>query len=377
MPFFLLAFLLIYGGMHLHFFFRAATAFDISGIFRFALAVFLFAGVTAPIAMRIAEDRGCEAAARLIAIAGYYWMAFLLLFFFVSIFIELYHFILTAASKRLNCDCGFFIFGPFPRFLIPVVLSIIFTIYGSFEAQNLKTEHLFIRSEKIPKEAGIIRIVQISDVHIGGALRKAHLPAILRAVRDASPDVLVSTGDIVDGQGAYVGQAALEFREISPRWGKFAITGNHEFYLGLTKASKFMDDAGFVLLRNRSVAVADVLSLVGVDDHDGMTGRGKMISDREVLLGADRSRFIVFLKHRPVVERDAVGLFDLQLSGHTHRGQIFPFSVFTKLAFPYHSGKYLIPGGSLLYVNRGAGVWGPPVRLCAPPEITIIDLAPR
>ncbi len=218
--------------------------------------------------------------------------------------------------------------------------------------------------------------MQISDVHIGGALRGARLPAILRAVRDASPDVLVSTGDMVDGQGTYVREAALKFRKIRPRWGKFAITGNHEFYLGLTKASKFMDDAGFVLLRNRSVAVADVLSLVGVDDHDGMTGRGKMISDREVLLGADRSRFIVFLKHRPIIERDAIGLFDLQLSGHTHRGQIFPFSVFTKLAFPYHSGKYLIPGGSLLYVNRGAGVWGPPVRLCAPPEITVIDLAP-
>jgi predicted MPP superfamily phosphohydrolase len=374
---FLLAFLLIYGGMHFHFFLRAASAFDISGIFRYALAVFLLAGLTAPIAMRIAEGRGYDAAARLVSIAGYYWMAFLLLFFFVSIFIEFYHFILTAASKRLHCDCGFFIFGPSPRFLIPVVLSIIFTIYGSFEAQNLKTEHLFIRSEKIPKEAGVIRIVQISDVHIGGALRGSHLPTILRAVRDAFPDVLVSTGDIVDGQGTYVEQAALKFREIRPKWGKFAITGNHEFYLGLNKALKFMDDAGFVPLRNRAVAVAGVLDLVGVDDHGGMTRGEPMISDREILSREERSRFTVLLKHRPVVESAAIGLFDLQLSGHTHKGQIFPFSIFTKLAFPYHAGDYRLPGGALLHVSRGAGVWGPPIRLLAPPEITVIDLTSR
>lgn len=377
MAFFLLAFLLIYGGMHLHFFLRAASAFDLSGIFRFALAFFLLAGLTAPIAMRIAEGRSYDAAARLISIAGYYWMAFLLLFFFVSILVEFYYVILTAASNRFHCGCEAFIPGRFLRFSIPAALAVIFAIYGSFEAQQLKTEHLLIRSEKIPKEVGAIRIVQISDVHIGGALGGAHVPAIIRAVQDVSPDVIVSTGDLVDGRGAYVEEAALKFREIRPKWGKFAITGNHEFYLGLNNATKFMDNAGFIPLRNRAVAVAGVLNLVGVDDHGGMTRTKNMISDREVLSGADGSRFTILLKHRPVVESAAVGLFDLQLSGHTHKGQIFPFSIATKLAFPYHAGDYSLPGGAVLHVSRGAGVWGPPVRLFAPPEITVIDLMSR
>lgn len=377
MALFLLAFLFIYGGMHFHFFLRAASAFDISGIFRYALAVFLLAGVTAPIAMRVAEGRGYDAAAHLISIAGYYWMAFLLLFFFVSIFIEFYQFILTAASNRLNCACGFFAPGPSLRFFIPVALAVILTIYGSFEAQDLKTEYLLIRSEKIPREAGVIRVVQISDVHIGGALRGAHLPAIIRAVRDASPDLVVSTGDLVDGRGAYVEEAALKFREIRPKWGKFAITGNHEFYLGLNDALKFMEDAGFVPLRNGAVTVAGVLDLVGVDDYGGMTKGKTTISDREILSRKERRHFTVLLKHRPVVESAAIGLFDLQLSGHTHKGQIFPFSIFTKLAFPYHAGDYRLPGGALLHVSRGTGVWGPPIRLLAPPEITVIDLMSR
>jgi len=371
---FLLVFLLIYGGMHLHFFLRAVWAFDITGLSRLALAVALLAGITAPIAMRIAEGRGYDTAAHVISVAGYYWMAFLLLFFFVSIFIGFYHFILTVAADRFNCACGIFIPGLALRFLIPAVLAVILGIYGSFEAQDLKTEHLLIRSEKIPKEAGVIRIVQISDVHIGGALRGAHVPAIIRAVLDASPDIVVSTGDFVDGRGPYADEAALKFREIRPKWGKFAITGNHEFYLGLNTAMKFMDEAGFVPLRNRAVSIAGVLNLVGVDDYGGMTRMENMLSDREVLSREDRSLFTVLLKHRPVVESAAIGLFDLQLSGHTHKGQIFPFSIVTRLVFPYHAGDYRLPGGALLHVSRGAGVWGPPVRLFAPPEITVIDL---
>ena len=102
-----------------------------------------------------------------------------------------------------------------------------------------------------------------------------------------------------------------------------------------------------------------------------------MVSDREVLSSADGSRFTILLKHRSIVEGAAVGLFDLQLSGHTHKGQIFPFSIFTKLAFFYHAGDYSLPGGAVLHVSRGTGVWGPPIRLLAPPEITVIDLTSR
>jgi predicted MPP superfamily phosphohydrolase len=87
-------------------------------------------------------------------------------------------------------------------------------------------------------------------------------------------------------------------------------------------------------------------------------------------------RFTILLKHQPLVEKDAPGAFDLQLSGHTHGGQIFPFSLLTRLVFPFHAGNYRLTGGALIHVSRGTGTWGPPVRFLAPPEITIIDLMP-
>ena len=99
-------------------------------------------------------------------------------------------------------------------------------------------------------------------------------------------------------------------------------------------------------------------------------------SDREILSRAGGGRFTILLKHQPLVEKDAAGAFDLQLSGHTHRGQIFPFSLVTRLVFPFHAGNYRLTGGALLHVSRGTGTWGPPVRFLAPPEITIIDLLP-
>jgi predicted MPP superfamily phosphohydrolase len=261
------------------------------------------------------------------------------------------------------------------RFLVPAILSVILVIYGSLEARNLRTEFLVIHSSKIPREIGRIRVLQISDVHIGGAVGDGYVSRIIDAVRSADPDVILSTGDLVDGRGAYITDAARMFRQIRPRWGKFAVTGNHEFYLGVDRAVEFMHDAGFVPLRNSVATIAGAVDLVGVDDPGGvMNGKGAC-TDREILSRANKGHFTVLLKHRPVIENGAPGFFDLQLSGHTHKGQIFPFSLFTRLAFPYHAGPYHLPGGSVLHVSRGAGVWGPPVRLLAPPEITVIDLS--
>jgi len=117
------------------------------------------------------------------------------------------------------------------------------------------------------------------------------------------------------------------------------------------------------------------MTVAGVDDPTGRiyrSTRGK--PEKEMLSGFSGDRFIVLLKHQPVVLKGSPALFDLQLSGHTHKGQIFPFTLLTRLAFTFNSGRYELPDGATLYVSRGSGTWGPPVRLLAPPEITIIDL---
>ena len=372
---FLLTFLLIYGGFHLHFFCRIRSAFGMSGGPGVVLASFLLVGLIAPFIVRFAEEQECYFWARLMSITGFYWMAFLMLFCSVSLFVEIYN--LIAAAFATHRHAGIFIPTAVVRFMIPAIASMILVIYGSFEARGLQTEFLVVHSPKIPKEIKRIRVLQISDVHIGGAAEDGHVAKIVRAARSLAPDVIVSTGDLVDGRGPYVSEAASRFREVRPKWGKYAITGNHEFYLGVDEAMDFMRDAGFILLRNEGVTVGGLLDLVGADDPGGIANSPKQpFSEKDLLSGTERDHFKILLKHRPVVDKNAIGFFDLQLSGHTHKGQIFPFCLFTKIAFPYHAGDYRLPDGSLLHVSRGAGVWGPPIRVLAPPEITVIDLVP-
>jgi predicted MPP superfamily phosphohydrolase len=116
------------------------------------------------------------------------------------------------------------------------------------------------------------------------------------------------------------------------------------------------------------------MNIVGVDDPAGPGFGSSSRGERELLAAASNGAFTLFLKHRPGVDEQSVGLFDLQLSGHVHDGQIFPFRLITRLFYPFICGLHYLPGNSMLYVNRGSGTWGPPIRFLAPPEVTVIDI---
>jgi predicted MPP superfamily phosphohydrolase len=155
--------------------------------------------------------------------------------------------------------------------------------------------------------------------------------------------------------------------------GKFAVTGNHEYYTGLEEALEFTRQAGFSPLRNQHVLVKDVLAIVGMDDtgHDD-----SKISEAKVLGDLVKKHFTLLLKHRPVVNQDSLDRFDLQLSGHTHKGQMYPFTVLVDMFFALKSGTHQVSELSRIHVSRGTGTWGPPFRVLAPPEVTIINLLP-
>jgi len=138
-----------------------------------------------------------------------------------------------------------------------------------------------------------------------------------------------------------------------------------------------MKQAGFHVLRGEGTSVAGLITIAGVDDPAVIGyGRSGEVPEKEVLSGLPKDKFTLFLKHRPDVEKNAIGLFDLQLSGHAHKGQIFPWTLIVRLVFPQIAGLYDLSSGSVLYVSRGSGTWGPPIRFLAPPEVTIIDLLP-
>lgn len=379
MTLFLLTFFLIYGGLHFHFFLRFRAAFAPGAAVQAVLVVLLLLCLMAPIIVRVSERYDLDALARLMSWIGYLWMAVLLLFLASSVLLEIYRLLVRATGLLLRAEVSRFLPSAGILFFIPVAAALAIVGYGFFAALDPRVERLEIRSAKIPKEMGRIRVVQISDVHVGLLVRGERLAVMLRKVREAAPDVLVCTGDLVDGQGDNLAKAAAQFREINPPLGKFAVTGNHEFYAGIDQSLDFIAKSGFIILRGEIATVAGVIDLAGVDDPAiRLFSLYRKLSDREVISrGGGSGRFTILLKHQPLLEEDAPGAFDLQLSGHTHKGQIFPFSLVTRLVFPYHSGSFPLANGALLHVSRGTGTWGPPVRFLSLPEITVIDIGPE
>jgi len=375
MSLFLLTFFLIYGGVHLYLFAKIKGAFHPGAAANVILIIILLLMILAPIIVRLCERYGYDTLASIMSYAGYLWMGVLFLFFVSSLLLDIYHLLIRAGALVSHRDFSDLILSPLYAFLLPLIISSGINAYGYFEAKDIRTEKITIASPKIPEAAGRIRIVQISDVHIGIIVRGERLKRIAEEVKKAQPDILVSTGDLVDGQIDNLTEHAIFLRDVQPRYGKFAITGNHEFYAGLGQALDFTRSAGFAILREEGINVAGAINLAGVDDPTvDSLGLPKEISEKEVLSGLSRRHFTVLLKHRPVLEKDSVGYFDLQLSGHTHNGQIFPFNFIVRRYYPLITGYFNLPNDAHLYVSRGTGTWGPPIRFLSPPEITVIDL---
>ena len=375
MRLFILFFFLVYGLFHVYAFFRVRAALTLSFRTNIFIAIFMLIMVLAPFIINFSERHGFELFARVTSYIGYIWMGVLLLFVTSSLLFEIYRLViyLAALISRKNLATMFPSAGF--SFFIPLVLSIAVGAYGFFEARNVRTEQVTIRTSKLPDNISRFKIVQISDVHIGLIVREERLKRIVNEVKLAEPDILVSTGDLVDGQINRLAGLEEILNEINPRYGKFAITGNHEFYAGIDQALDFTRKAGFKLLRGEGVHVGDIMNIAGVDDPAGKTfNRYNKVPEKALLSGLNNGRFTLLLKHRPFVDNASQGLFDLQLSGHTHKGQIFPFTLITKMFFPHQSGIFNLLNNSILYVSRGTGTWGPPIRFMSPPEVTVIEL---
>jgi predicted MPP superfamily phosphohydrolase len=374
---FLLVFFLIYGGVHYYAYLKIRAALPPTKLQATVLIFSLLLLLLAPIIVRFAERGGLEALACFFSWLGYLWMGVLFLFFSASLCLDVYRLILSGTASALQRDFTPLLPSPLMALILPLVCSLGIAAYATFEAMNIRTERIVLASPKIPAAEGRIRMVQVSDVHLGLIVGEKRLQGIIEAIRKEQPDILLCTGDLVDGQIDNLRKLEPLLREVTPKYGKYAVTGNHEFYAGLPQALAFLRQSGFTVLRDEGVTVAGLVNIAGVDDPAGRNfGLGAPIAEPDLLAGLPREHFTVLLKHQPVLRKESLGAFDLQLSGHTHKGQIFPFSLITRLFFFYHSGFFRLPGQSALYVSRGTGTWGPPMRFLSPPEITVIDLVP-
>lgn len=376
MSLFFIIFILIYAGVHLYAFLKVKTAFHPSKMVQQLMAFFLIAMISAPFFVRLYEKQGFETFAYLTAHIGFIWMGIIFLFFIYGILIDFWRLLIFTAGTLLKKNVDRLRPSPKFAFFIPLLISTTIASYGYFEAMDVTTERINIKSEKIQSQAGRIKIVQISDVHLGHIIREARLKKILDKVRAEAPDMLICTGDLVDGLRSDLNDLSGMFQKINPKYGKFAITGNHEYYAGLEQSLEFINRSGFRILRGKGLTINNIINIAGVDDHAGISsGSTNSAYEKEMLSKLPKDKFTLFLKHRPLIDEDLNGLFDLQLSGHTHKGQIFPFNFFVGRFFPFISGYHQITDKSSIYISRGAGTWGPPIRFLSPPEVTIIELS--
>ncbi len=263
---------------------------------------------------------------------------------------------------------------PRASFLTAVSLIALASIWGWFEASAIKVETVTVTVKDLPQGMDKLRVAQISDLHIGAFRSSQRLARAVELVQELKPDMIVSTGDLLDTRYESIAHHARVLALLNAPLGKFAVKGNHEFYSGGEGSVRFHEEAGFVLLRGTSAEPLPGLKVVGVDDPAGARfGQTGHLEEHKVLTASPRSALVLFLKHQPTIERGSLSLFDLQLSGHTHGGQVFPFGFVTRMVYRYGPGLHELDGGARLYVSRGTGTWGPPLRLMSPPEVTLIE----
>lgn len=357
--------------MHAFFYWRTKVILPPRGPIKILVLVFLLLLIVAPIITRLLERNGFDGIARLTAYLGYSWMGFLFLACCGLLLLSAAQ--VTASVFEVVVGAGSSGFGGRRPPIVVLGLALIICIYGFFEARSIRIERVTLKTSKLPANSGGLKIAQISDVHLGLIVRDARLRRIFAEVRREAPDLVVCSGDLVDGNIDRMDAVTGVVNDINPPLGKYAVTGNHELYAGLDRSLKLMERFGFRVLRGELAEVQGLLQVAGVDDP--VIARAV---DEAALLRSGRSElFTVLLKHRPEVDPASLGLFDLQLSGHTHRGQIFPFRLFIQLVYPMQSGLYELEKGSKLYTSRGSGTWGPPMRFLASPEVTIIELTPE
>lgn len=262
--------------------------------------------------------------------------------------------------------------------LMAAVVGVGASAWALREGGRLRVKRVEISLARLPATMNGTSIVQLTDVHIGPTIGREFIEQMVRMVNDLAPDVVAITGDLVDGSVQALAEHAAPLAGLQSKYGTFFVTGNHEYYSGAHEWCDHLTSLGIRVLRNEHVCIGNDehhFHLAGIDDYQAKGfGHGHGPDLEKALAGRDGTRALVLLAHQPKAVLQArehnVGL---QLSGHTHGGQLWPFNWLVKLQQPVVAGLERF-GETLIYVSCGTGYWGPPMRLRAPAEITHITL---
>jgi predicted MPP superfamily phosphohydrolase len=378
---FLLVFSTVLGGAHYYVWARVVRDAQLPppwqavGTFAFALlGALLLVGI---VAMRTAP----RAVSSPLLWVAYMWLGLLFLLLVLFGAVDLLRF-LVETTQRLAMNAPI---DPERRALLSRVLGAAvglaaFGIAGLGLVNVLRPvaiKRVVVRLAGLPANANGYRIVQLTDVHVGPTIGEDFIRQLVTKVNALEPDLVAITGDLVDGSVAELGRFVAPLGGLRAKDGVYFVTGNHEYYSGVDEWLAFLSTLGIRVLRNERVAIGgdSGFDLAGIDDASAAGyGHGHGSDLPRAVHGRDPDRALVLLAHQPkgidLAERLGV---DLQLSGHTHGGQIFPFTYLVKLVYPFIAGLYR-RGRIQVYVSEGTGYWGPPMRVGTAAEITNIEL---
>lgn len=326
---------------------------------------------------RILERYFHSTITELIVKVGSFWLAAMVYFLLIVLILDLLrlvNFVIPIIPGLIKNN-----YANVKKYLLIFSLIVVFFIImiGYFNALNPRTKKLDIKIQKYVDGIDKLKIILISDVHLGTIIGRDRFSKIIDEIKSQEPDIVLIAGDLVDESiGPIVNNNIGKCIErLRTKYGIYAITGNHEFIGGAEPAIKYFQSHGVKFLRDTVIEVDDKIILVGREDRvkSSFTGIERK-SLEEILRNVDTSKPMILMDHQPINIDDALkNGIDLQLSGHTHHGQIFPFNLITRKIYEVSWG-YKQKGPLHVYVSSGVGTWGPPVRIGNYPEIVLINL---
>jgi predicted MPP superfamily phosphohydrolase len=258
-----------------------------------------------------------------------------------------------------------------------LALVTVVVVAGFINARTPRVQKLTLHVNKVVPGDKTLTIAMASDIHLGTIIAKRKANRLVATINELNPDLVLFAGDIVDEDLAPVikNNLGANMGQIRSKFGVYGITGNHEYIGGAEPAVKYLQEHGITMLRDSSIVIDGRFCLVGREDRDRSRFSGK---DRKELADlmklADQSLPVILLDHQPFnLDRAVEQGVDLQLSGHTHHGQLWPFNYVTSAIYEISSGYRKI-SNTHFYVSTGFGTWGPPVRLGNRPEIVFLTL---
>jgi len=365
MAWFLIRILSIWGALHLYVFWRLASIPWVTQyITPVALIVIRVALWSSYVVARVLDAKGLQAVSWQIEFIAANWLGLLFLMFWALLAVE----VLTLGGWLFREQ------APTLRgwaVAIAVLLSVVALIQAIRAPVITDYE---VQLPGLPPERDGTVLLQLSDLHLGNLLGRRWLGSLISRVNQMKPDIVVIAGDLVDGNVGRVEPLRQVLKGLHAPLGVWAVTGNHEFYAGLERSVRLLEDAGFRVLRDRHEQAAPGLILAGVDD---LTARRQFGAEDHAIEKAMANRpqgATILLSHSPwQAEKAAAAGTGLMLSGHTHNGQVWPFNYIVRMRYPLLSGRYQVNGMTAI-VCRGTGTWGPRMRLWRPSEMVRVKL---